>query len=278
MIRGRFKQLAVAMGASALVAAAGLAVVPAVASAAGSQTTATAVTAKPLATTSGHPLTLTAKVTAVTGLASTHRASTPNAGTPTGTVTFIITGTPTGTIHCKTSDVVTITHKGKAVCKVLAGQLQAMDSPYNVQAVYSGDTNFAASTGNTSVTVTKAKTTTKLKIDSAPHNGTANSVTATVRTKHGGSLLTGSVLFSVSATPATGPGKRMCTNGGNSQPLAVTGNVGTAVCDLQPGWFIISKMTPANKHPHGSWNVTANYSGDGNFTTSLGNKSGHSRS
>ena len=239
MIRGRFKQLAVAMGASALVAAAGLAVVPAVASAAGSQTTATAVTAKPLATTSGHPLTLTAKVTAVTGLASTHRASTPNAGTPTGTVTFIITGTPTGTIHCKTSDVVTITHKGKAVCKVLAGQL---------------------------------------KIDSAPHNGTANSVTATVRTKHGGSLLTGSVLFSVSATPATGPGKRMCTNGGNSQPLAVTGNVGTAVCDLQPGWFIISKMTPANKHPHGSWNVTANYSGDGNFTTSLGNKSGHSRS
>ena len=273
MIKGRFKQLAVATGAGVLVAAAGLAVVPVVAGAAGSQPTATAVTAKPSATTTGHPLTVTATVTAVTGTATT-----PNSGTPTGTVTFVITGTPSGTVNCKTSNVVTLKHNGKAVCKVPAGQLQALDSPYNVQANYSGDPNFAASTGNTTVTVAKAKTTTKLRIAPKPHSGTANSVTATVRTKFGGSLMTGTVLFSVAASPATGPGKRTCTNGGDSQPLAVSGNVGTAVCDLQPGWFVVSKMTSTNKHPKGSWNVTANYSGDGNFLTSLGSKSGHSHS
>ncbi|HXQ59713.1 MAG TPA: Ig-like domain-containing protein [Acidimicrobiales bacterium] len=276
MFRGRFKKLAVATGASVLVAVAGLAAVPTIASAQGTSPTSTSVTTRPASTTTAHPLTVTATVAAVTGEASTVRAVTPNA--PTGTVTFTITGLHSGTASCKTSNVVTLNRKGKATCHVLAGQLLAHDSPYNVEAAYSGDATFAPSSSTTAVTVAKARTRTHLKIDSRPHNGTANAVTANVTTVHGGSLLTGDVVFSVSASPATLKSKRTCTNGGDVQPLAVTGNVGTATCDLQAGWFVISKVGPGNKFPHGSWNVTANYSGDDNFLTSVGTKSGHSKS
>lgn len=267
MFRGRFKQLAVAMGASALVAAAGLAVVPTVAGAAGTAPTSTTVTAKPLITTTGHPLTVSAAVASVE----------VTSNVPTGTVTFDITGLHSGTVNCKTSNVVTISHKGKATCHVLAGQLLAQDSPYSVFVNYSGDSNFATSTGAASVTVAREATKTHLKIDSKPHNLTANSVTANVTTRHGGSLLTGEIVFSVSASPATAKGLRTCMNGGDVQPIAVTGNVGTASCELPSGWFVISKMTQQNKHPHGSWNVTASYSGDGNFVPSVGTKSGHSK-
>jgi hypothetical protein len=270
---GRIKQFAMATGGSVLIAAATLAVVPTVAGAS-LQPTSTTVTARPTSTTTGHALVLTAQVAAVTGVASTVRAVTSNV--PTGTVTFTITGMNAGTASCKTSNTVTINHAGKAKCHVFAGQLLAADSPYTVVAAYSGDSNFAGSPGTTSVTVTKAKTHTKLKIDSPPVNKSANAVTATVTTLHSGSLLTGTVLFSVSSTPATPKAKRICTNGGDRQPLAVTGNVGTAVCDLQPGWFVISKPRPKNPHQHGSWNVTANYSGDNNFLNSVGTKSGHS--
>jgi len=272
MKMGRIKQFAMATAGSVLIAAATLAVVPAVAGAVLAPTS-TTVTGK-ASTKTGDAIVLTAQVVAVTGVASTFRAVTSNV--PTGTVTFTITGMNAGTASCKTSNTVTISHNGKAKCHVFAGQLLAADSPYSVLAVYSGDSNFAGSPGTTSVTVTKAKTHTKLKIDSPPVNKSANEVTATVTTLHDGSLLTGTVLFSVSSTPATLKGKRICTNGGDRQPLAVTGNVGTAVCDLQPGWFVISKPRPKNPHQHGSWNVTANYSGDNNFLNSVGTKSGHS--
>jgi hypothetical protein len=286
MFRGSGKKTFVAAGATVLVAAASLAVVPLVASAAGTSPTSTSVAAHPTATTTGHQLTLVAQVTSVTPVASTvhaARAATGNSSVPTGTVTFTVTGSNASTVNCKNSNTVTISKRGKASCKVLKGQLQAVDSPYAVSATYSGDTNFAGSTGLTSVTVTRAPTSTRLKIGpSRPVSGSPNAVTATVRTKGGEALLSGSVTFAVASSPATG--KTTCTNDNGSgkpktydtQPLAVSNNVATAVCDLQPGWFVISKVTPANKHAHGSWNVSGSYSGDSNFLPSTGKKSGHS--
>jgi len=281
MFRGRFKHVAIAAGASVLVASASLAIVPLTASAVGSEASATTVTAKPSPTVTGHPLNVVAKVVAVTGVADTARAATGNASVPSGTVAFTITGTHgVPAVNCKNGNSVTLKH-GKAVCKVTSGQLQAVGSPYTVTATYSGDDNFAGSADSTTVTVNRAKTHTKLKMGPGkPHSGTTNAVTATVTTGHGGSLLTGTITFSVTSVPVTG--KTKCTNGGthgqgsNTQPLAVTGNVGTAVCDLQPGWFVISKVSPGNKHPHGAWNVTASYSGDPNFLPSQKHKGGHS--
>jgi len=136
MFRGRGKKTVVAAGASVLMAAASLAIVPLVASAQGTGVTNTSVVAKPASTVTGQPITLRATVVSVTGDASTarhalrfkatHRAATPNAAVPTGTVTFTIiasNGKPAAT--CKTTNPAPLKHSGHASCKVGSGQLQA---------------------------------------------------------------------------------------------------------------------------------------------------------
>jgi len=268
-------------------AAASLAIVPLTASAQGSGATAVAVAAHPGATVSGHPLTIVAKVTAVTGDSDTtsgrvlrftaRKGATANATVPTGTVTFSITGSHSSSISCKTSNVVTIKHSGKAICKVAAEQLLAADSPYSITATYSGDDNFAGSVGTTSEVVSKARTRVVIKKDSKPVSGSANTFTAVIKGGPGGSDLGGTVVFSVSDTPSQNKSLRTCA-GGDTQPVAVTGNVGTATCVLQAGWFIVPNATHTTPHPHGAWNVTASYSGDGNFIQATGTKSGHSKS
>jgi len=90
-----------------------------------------------------------------------------------------------------------------------------------------------------------------------------------------GSLLSGHVVFSVAATGGSAA-KRKCT-GGDSQPLAVSGNAGTATCVLAAGWFVVPGKTKGNPHPHGSWNVEAAYTGNANLSSSIGAKSGHAK-
>jgi hypothetical protein len=294
MFRGRGKKTVVAAGASVLMAAASLAIVPLVASAQGSAPTSTSVVAKPTSTVTGRGITIKATVVPVTGDASTarhafrfragHRAATPNAGVPTGTVTFTITasnGKPS--VACKTVNPATLMHNGKASCKVATGLLQAEGSPYTITAMYSGDSNFASSTGTTTETVGRARTHTKLRMGpTRPVDDSPNAVTATVKARGANGLETGTITFAVSSSPATG--KTTCTNNNGSgkpktydtQPLAVSGNVATAVCDLEPGWFVVTKPTTKDPHSRGSWNVSGSYSGDGNFLPSTGKKGGHS--
>src|SRR5580700_8057834 len=102
MFRGHTKKVAVAVGASVLVAMTSLAVVPLAASAVGSAGTTTSVSATPNPTVTGNGVTVVAKVAPVT----------TNASVPTGTVTFTISGG----VNCKTSDVQAINHGGKATC------------------------------------------------------------------------------------------------------------------------------------------------------------------
>jgi hypothetical protein len=286
MFTGRGKKAAMAAGSSILVAAASLTVVPMAAAVTGTAPTSTAVAAHPSTIVAGRALTIVAKVTPVTGVASTARramrfrvhkasAATGNVGVPTGTVTFTITGQNSATADCTSGDAVAM-HHGRATCKIATEVLTHVGSPYTIKATYSGDTNFAGSVGTTSETVNKSKSNMKLRIDSKPMSGTPNEVTANVRAGPGGSLLTGKVLFAVAATPPTPRGKRICL-GGDSQPLAVTGNVGTAVCILQSGWFIVPKPTRGTPHPKGAWQVSATYSGDGNFLPKTAAISGHSR-
>jgi Bacterial Ig-like domain (group 3) len=274
MFRGRGKQLAVAILGCGLVSAASLVAVPLMASAQGTETSAVSVIAKPGTTVSGHGLTIVAKVTAVTGNADTVRNAA--AVLPTGTVTFTISGSNSSSVSCKTSNVVIIKH-AKAVCHVPVEQLLHVGSPYSILAEYSGDTNFASSTGGASVTVAEAATHMRFQVNAKPTSGTANTFTATVKAGPGGSDLSGHVLFSVSDTPSQSKSLRTCA-GGDLQPIAVTGNVGTATCVLQAGWFIVPSATHMTPHPHGAWNVSASYGGDLNFLTSTGSKSGHSRS
>jgi hypothetical protein len=285
--------MGIAAGASILVAAGTLAIVPLTASAQGTAATATAVVTHPASTTSGKPLTIEAKVTAVTGDASTTaarsfrfhvrhgaRAATGNASVPTGTVTFTITGSDASVVACKTTtktidNVATITHAGKATCSIAPEALRAAASPYSITAVYSGDENFAGSTGNGTEDVAKGKTHTKVKVDSRPSDDSSNTFTAHIEAGPGTSLVGGTVNFSVAATPLTPKSLRTCA-GGDVQPVAVTGNVATATCSLGSGWYVVHGPTKKQPHPHGSWNVSASYSGDANFLPSFGSKSGKS--
>ena len=285
MFRGRGKQMAVAAAGCALIGAASLVAVPLSASAQGTSPVTVTVTAKPASTTTGHKIAIIAKVTAAvtedaTTLHALHaaRASTANAG-PTGTVTFSITGTPVTTnaqtVNCKVTDTIALKH-GKATCKVPAAMLMAVQSPYTVSVTYSGDSTYASGVGGTTVTVGKARTHSKVTVDSRPRSGTGNTFTDVIHGGPGGSLMTGTVTFAVSDTPSQAPAKRKCA-GGDVQPVAVTGNVGTATCVLVPGWFVVPSATHMTPHPHGAWNVTATYSGDGNFLSSTASKSGHSK-
>ncbi len=265
MIRGRRKHWIAVAGASALVTMASLALVPLAASAqpVGTSTTVTAAPASPK---TGGPVTLTAQVMPVT----------TDASTPTGMVTFSITGSDASVLNCKTTDTVTISHAGVAKCMILKHELLAAASPYTVDAVYSGDTNFTGSTGTLSLPVAKGNTKTKVKfIRPKPSSGNGETFVAKVTAGKNGSLLSGNVVFAVAATGGSAL-KRKCA-GGDSQPLAVSGNAGTATCVLSAGWFIVPAKTKSNPHPHGSWNVTGTYTGNANLNSSTGEKSGHAK-
>jgi len=278
--------MAVAAGASVLIVMASLSIVPLAASAAGTTPTTTTVTAKPASTLTGRPLTITAKV-AVTGTADTvkamrrfavPKAATGNSGVPTGTVTFTITGSDSSTLSCKNGNTVPISHSGKAICHIPVEVLQAVASPYTIQGVYSGDANFAGSTSApASEAVAKARTHIKVTVKPTPRNGTANTFTAKITSGKAGSLLSGDILFSVASAPGpSNKGKLKCT-GGDLQPIAVTGNVGTATCSLVAGWFDVPPRTHMTPHPKGTYDVSASFAGNGDFLQSAGTKQGHSK-
>ena len=78
--------------------------------------------------------------------------ATGSLGAPSGTVTFTITGTSSDTLTCDVGsnaiDVGTTSgNQGVAKCVIAAGQLTSADGPYQIQAMYSGDPNYAGSTG-----------------------------------------------------------------------------------------------------------------------------------
>jgi len=251
----RAKRFAMAGVGGVLMLFASLAIVSTVAAAATTGTN-TSVTATPSSTTTGRPVTIKASVTAVT----------TNAAVFTGTVTFSITGSDSSTVNCSGGDAVTISHSGKATCTVGYEELQAAASPYAISATYSGDTNYGGSTGSTSETVTPAKTKSHMKVSPKVRSGTANVFTLTVKAKpkKAGSLLAGDVRFTVSGTNTR---KSVCA-GGDLQPLAVSGNVGTAKCSLPSGWFRVPAPTKTEKHPSARYGVGGVYLGNGNFLSS----------
>jgi hypothetical protein len=155
-----------------------------------------------------------------------------------------------------------------------AAHLLAADSPYGISASYSGDGNFAGSTGSASETVTPAKTHTKLKVSPKVSNHSANVFTATVKAGSASSLLSGDVRFGVSSSPGPTNKKKLICAGGNLQPLAVSGNVATATCSLSAGWFVVPAPTKTEKHPTGGYGVTAVYVGNGSFLSSQKTKRG----
>ena len=180
--------------------------------------TATVVTSSANPSVSGQSVTFTATVSPVP----------PGTGTPTGTVTFSDGGTPLGTA----------TLNGNGAATFTTSALAAGD--HAITAAYGGDTNFAASKGSLTQTVSKIATATTVASSANPSiPGQAVTYTATVSPAPDG----GPVAFADGGTTIAG-----CT----AQPLDSSGQ---ATCQVT--------YTATGSHA-----ITAVYSGDAAYAGS----------
>ncbi len=252
--------------ATGLVGAAAVAATPAFAD--GTTATTTTVTGNQTTLVSGKPVTFTAVVA----------PSTIGKIKITGAVAWTVTGANGSVIPCAT--VSTLTGGGKSRCKVDKGGFLAGAAPYTAVAAYSGDTNFAPSSGSTTLAVTPTTTRVKIALSAEPTSGASVTVTATVVDGPATSLITGNVVF----TPTSAyhlPGVGAICSGSLSPPTAnnvqpVVDQVAT--CVLPAGWMTVPKASKSNPHPSDAWSVSAVYAGNDSFITSYRTKKGIARS
>jgi large repetitive protein len=188
--------------------------------------TSTTVTASSDPTVTGQPVSFTAMVAPVS----------PATGTPTGSVTFTITGadSPTDTANCDSGNGNNVALvSGSATCSV-SGGLEATGTAYTISAVYSsGDANFSGSSGTASQTVTRGGATITVAqttpSGTQPVTGQAVAFTATVATTAPATgTPTGSVIFTVTSST----GSNVNCDSGDTVSL-MGGN--TATCSLSAG-------------------------------------------
>jgi hypothetical protein len=197
----------------------------------------------------------------VSGAAVTIQASvgatSPASGTPTGTVTFGITGADNSVATCKNADTVKLSG-GNARCVLAAGSLVAGSGPYTITATYSGSTAFTPSSGSLSQKLTKAQTALKLQQSSGRSPaGQPVTFTATVKPTPASRVpLAGSVAFTVIG--ASGDAVECDGSGGGSTTSSGGGDY-VATCTVPAGVLQMSD---------GPYQVTASYSGDANDTAS----------
>ncbi|NBM21268.1 Ig-like domain-containing protein, partial [Streptomyces sp. GC420] len=185
-------------------------------------TTTTTVTSSPDPTPYGEPVLFTAVVAPVA----------PGASTPTGTVTFAISGGPTL--------VASVDASGTA--SVSTSALPAGD--YSVTATYSGDANFTASTGTDTHTVTRAATQTVLTSNPDP-------------SVYGQEVLFTAVVTPISLGVGTPTGTVTFTDSSGATITVPLDANGVAT-------------VPNSALTAGSYSGTAIYNGDANFAPSEG--------
>lgn len=161
----------------------------------------------------------------------------PSVGTPTGSVTFTITGSDGSTPTCDGGTDVLPLGAGDSVTCSLPEGLLAAGSPFKVVAAYGGDGNFAASSVHLDQTVTQDAVPISLASAAGAGTGATNvavngesvTFTATVGTAEapGAGAPTGSVRFSVVGNDGSTP---KCDDG-DLAPLSG----GTAQCSFSGG-------------------------------------------
>ncbi|MGB9203596.1 MAG: Ig-like domain repeat protein [Terriglobales bacterium] len=165
---------------------------------------------------------------------------------PTGTITVTDNGSPleggTGTFKLNSF----------GYTEDQAIQLTVAGSPHTLVAKYNGDTSYNASP-TTTATVTVTQATTSIGNVSAPSSAVAGAqfaVTAAVTTSSFGAAPTGTIQFFANGTLLTG----------TQQVTATTGNINAGILAS------LSASQTTSISPAGTYNITATYSGDTNYT------------
>jgi hypothetical protein len=142
---------------------------------------------------SGHPALFTATV----ALAA------PATGTPSGTVTWTITGADASVVACANGTTANVNRRTLVEqCRVPQGVLMSASSPYAVSATYSGDASYAGSGGTFSQIINPATTRAFVAGTRIPvFPATAESFTAAVVPSTFGGPPTGSATFAFAALP-----------------------------------------------------------------------------
>jgi len=141
---------------------------------------------------SGHAARFTATVT----------SSSPGSGTPTGKLTWSITGNGGTTVACSNGAAVSLNRSGTATCQVPAGQLVSGGGPYDVGASYAGDGSYSASSQSSTQTITPTGSKTYVAGSPLPPlHGTAVHFTASVVPAQPSVVPTGTVQFTFSSAP-----------------------------------------------------------------------------
>lgn len=162
------------------------------------------------------------------------------AGTPTGTITFLVDG------NAPANNVVTVANNTASI--TLSG---LTGGSHVVTASYTGDNNFGPSSGSVTLTVAKASSTTSLAITSTAMNPTSgapgDNVTLTARvTPNGNTAPTGGVIFYNGTTAL------------NTTPAALTAT----------GAGVYTATLVLTTLPVGTDSITATYTGDVNYSSS----------
>jgi hypothetical protein len=127
----------------------------------------------------------------------------PAGGIPTGTVTWTITGADSSEPVCATGTTVNVNRRTLVEqCRVPQGVLAASGSPYDVEAVYSGDTSYTGSNGSFNQVMNPATTRTFVAGTPLPvFPATAENFVASVVPSAFGGHPSGSVTFVFTALP-----------------------------------------------------------------------------
>jgi hypothetical protein len=186
---------------------------------------------------SGHPGHFTATVAVVL----------PATGVPSGTISWSVTSATDTSVACSAGDTVKVSKMtGSASCIVPPGVLTAAGAPYQVEAIYSGDTNFMAGSGTFSQALNPANTKTYLAASPNPpiHDKPAVLSAAVVTSKFGGPP-TGGMTFTFTSLPFKVAG---CATTSGSATLHCPGGlsgvgVGYGVTDVSSGMTLVTGTT-----------------------------------
>jgi hypothetical protein len=193
-----------------------------------------------------------------------------------GKVSWVITGAHGKHVAC--TKIVRLHNSGMAKCKIVKDVLRAYQSPFRVTATFSGDANFASSSGFVFQRVIRRSTALQLVIPVRPTSGAQTVAQAIVKAGGSGSKLLGNITFVIHSGLSQPGISANCEGSGSSAKandmIPIVNSMAT--CTLPAGWFVVPAPTAGHSHSQTNWSITATYGGKSSFAPSTATHRGSS--